>query len=272
MKLIPVIDLQAGQVVHAMRGERARYQPMRSSLAPGSDPLVLAAALLRASGSRILYVADLDALQGRAPQITVLAALLAAEAGCILWLDAGFRDAGEACRLLEQLGEPAARVQPVFGSESLASRAAAQAALAARDRAILSLDRLGDRTLDAAGCWDDPSLWPQRVIAMTLDRVGAGAGPDLPTLAALRQRAPRHTAIIGAGGMRDAADLERAAQAGAAAWLVASALHDGRLSPCRAAPRGLVLLGDDTGGVWGPSINAPPRGHDTMPHDPPSLA
>lgn len=247
MKLIPVIDLQAGQVVHARRGERARYQPVRSSLAAGSDPLVLAAALRRASGSRILYVADLDALQGRAPQTAVLAALLAAEPGCTLWLDAGFHDAGEACHLLEQLGEPAARVQPVFGSESLGSRAAAREALAARDRAILSLDRLGDRILDAAGCWDDPSLWPQRVIAMTLDRVGAGTGPDLPTLAALRQQAPRHTAIIGAGGIREAADLAQAEQAGAAAWLVASALHEGRL----AAPR---------------------KGHDTMPRDLPSPA
>lgn len=230
MKLIPVIDLQAGQVVHALRGERARYQPMRSSLAAGCDPLLLAAALRQASGSRILYVADLDALQGRAPQTAVLAALLAAEPGCTLWLDAGFHDAGEACHLLARLGKPAARVQPVFGSESLASRAAAQEALAVRDRAILSLDRLGGRTLDAAGCWDDPSLWPQRVIAMTLDRVGAGAGPDLPTLAALRQRAPRHTALIGAGGIRGVADLAHAEQAGAAGWLVASALHEGRLA------------------------------------------
>jgi len=231
MNLIPVIDLQAGQVVHAVRGERSRYRPMRSSLAAGSDPLILASALLQASGSCILYVADLDALQGHAPQAAVLAALLAAEPDCTLWLDAGFRDLSQACHLLEQLGDRAARVQPVFGSESLASRSAAQAALAARSHALLSLDRLGDCTLDAAGCWDDTSLWPQRVIAMTLDRVGAGTGPDLP---ALRQRAPQDTLFIGAGGIRDAADLQRAEEAGAHAWLVASALHDGVLSMHRA--------------------------------------
>lgn len=232
MDLIPVIDLQAGQVVHAVRGERSRYRPMRSSLAAGSDPLVLAPALLRASGSRTLYVADLDALQGRDPQAAVLAALLAAEPGCTLWLDAGFRDLPQACHLLEQLGDAAARVQPVFGSESLASRSAAQAALAARSKVLLSLDRLRGQALDAAGCWDDSALWPQRVIAMTLDRVGAGTGPDLQTLAALRQRAPLDTVCIGAGGIRDSADLSRAEQAGAHAWLVASALHGGRLHEC----------------------------------------
>ncbi len=229
MKLIPVIDLQAGQVVHAVRGERARYRPVRSLLATGSDPLVLARALMQASGSHTLYVADLDALQGRPPQAAVLAALLAAEPGCTLWLDAGFRELSQACHLLEQLGDSASRVHPVFGSESLASRPAAQAALAARAQVLLSLDRLGGRMLDAAGCWDDAALWPQRVIAMTLDRVGAGTGPDLQTLRALRQRAPQDTLWIGAGGIRDAVDLQRANEAGAHAWLVASALHDGRL-------------------------------------------
>jgi uncharacterized protein related to proFAR isomerase len=36
-------------------------------------------------------------------------------------------------------------------------------------------------------------------------------------------------AWIGAGGVRDAADLRAAAGSGAAGWLVASALHDGTL-------------------------------------------
>jgi phosphoribosylformimino-5-aminoimidazole carboxamide ribotide isomerase len=40
---------------------------------------------------------------------------------------------------------------------------------------------------------------------------------------------------VGAGGLRDAADLAAASRAGAQAWLVASALHDGRLDPRSAA-------------------------------------
>jgi len=78
---------------------------------------------------------------------------------------------------------------------------------------------------DPAGCWDAPSLWPQRVIVMTLERVGSGAGPDLHTMAALHREAPAAT-LIGAGGVRSPADLARAHEAGASAWLVASALHD----------------------------------------------
>jgi phosphoribosylformimino-5-aminoimidazole carboxamide ribotide isomerase len=231
MKLIPVVDLQAGQVVRAVRGERSRYQPMRSRLAEGSEPAVLARALLQASGSDTLYVADLDALQGHPPQAAVLRALLAAEPAATLWLDAGFGGWASACHFLEQLGDHAQRVIPVYGSESLATRAEAQQALADRPRAILSLDRLKGRDLDAAGCWQDAALWPRRVIVMTLDRVGADAGPDLAAWAAVRQRAPRDAAVIGAGGIRSLADLQAAAQAGADAWLVASALHEGRLQP-----------------------------------------
>lgn len=220
-------------MVRAVRGERARYRPMPSRLAAGSDPVTLARALLQASGSDTLYVADLDALQGCPPQLAVLRRLLAALPGRTLWLDAGFSGQENACHVLAQLGEEAQRVDPVFGSESLAGRAAALRAFAAHERAILSLDRLQQRPLDAAGCWDEPALWPRRVIVMTLERVGSAAGPDLAAVATQRRRAAPGTFVAGAGGIRSAADLQAAAQAGADAWLVASALHDGGL-PVRA--------------------------------------
>ena len=66
------------------------------------------------------------------------------------------------------------------------------------------------------------------MIVMTLDRVGAASGPDLETFARLRAMAADRR-WIGAGGVRDADDLAAATAAGADAWLVASALHDGRL-------------------------------------------
>lgn len=64
---------------------------------------------------------------------------------------------------------------------------------------------------------------------MTLARVGAFAGPDLALLSAVARRAPGRE-IYAAGGLRDARDLEALARIGVAGALVASALHDGRLS------------------------------------------
>ena len=227
-----------GHVVRAVRGNREAYRPIVSQLCAGSDPVSLAQALCEHCASGSLYIADLDALRGGPAQVQVLRAVLDALPDVELWLDAGFADAAAARALGRdlgrelggQLGASPSRLIPVFGSESLASRAALEACFsgADADRAVLSLDRRDGERLDAAGCWDLPQAWPKRVIVMTLERVGADSGPDLETLAEVRRKSPT-TMLIGAGGIRDAADLVRAKAAGAAAWLVASALHDGRL-------------------------------------------
>ena len=78
MLLIPVIDLMQGQVVRAVRGQRQSYRPIVSTLCEGSAPVDIAQALCRRAGARRLYIADLDALLGGAPQVDVLRELLQA--------------------------------------------------------------------------------------------------------------------------------------------------------------------------------------------------
>ena len=243
MKLIPVIDLMQGQVVRAVRGNRQAYRPIASALCVSSDPVTVATILCDHCATNQLYVADLDALLGQAAQAAVLRALLHALPALELWLDAGFKGADAADALLAELGPCALRVVPVFGSESLASRGELQRCFAvdrgaqgSRHHAgVLSLDRRDGQRLDAAGCWDAPALWPQRVIVMTLERVGSDAGPDLETLRDVRIKSPG-SFIVGAGGIRNDKDLARAHEAGAGAWLVASALHDGRLARADSRP------------------------------------
>lgn len=228
MTVIPVVDLMQGQVVRALGGRRSEYRPIVSPLCGSSDPVTVARILCDHCASRQLYLADLDALQGGALQVDVLRDLLREMPGIELWLDGGFTAAADARSLRRALGNAADRVVPVFGSESLASPGSLEQCFSPPGRAILSLDRRGDERLDPAGCWERPALWPAQVIVMTLDRVGSDSGPDLGLLASLQALSPG-TGFIGAGGIRDESDLERARDAGARAWLVASALHDGRL-------------------------------------------
>jgi phosphoribosylformimino-5-aminoimidazole carboxamide ribotide isomerase len=233
MHIIPVIDLRHGTVVRAVRGERQHYRPIESALCGSAEPTGVAARLCEHCATDTLYLADLDALQGGALQAAAIAALLRARPALQLWLDAGFtgRDALRASiAALAAQGADPARITPVLASESWASVDELPAVLAARPQPLLSLDRRRGAALDAGGVWARPSAWPQRLVVMSLDRVGADAGPDLDALAEVRARAPDAT-LIGAGGIRDAADLRAAAAAGASAWLVASALHDGRIAP-----------------------------------------
>ena len=227
-----MLDLAGGQVVRGVRGERAAYRPIVSTLVAGSDPLAIAAALLPPQapgreGGVTLYVADLDAIQGGAVQVETLRGLLGLRDDLCLWLDAGLGGPAAGTALRHALGVDDERVRLVYGSESLVAGSAADA-LADDPQAILSLDCRLARPLDPAGVWSRPGRWPRTVVVMTLDRVGAAAGPDLATLARLRALAPERT-WVGAGGIRDRADLFAAAAAGASAWLVASALHDGSL-------------------------------------------
>ena len=73
----------------------------------------------------------------------------------------------------------------------------------------------------------NPGCWPERVIVMTLDRVGSHGGPDLDRLRAVKSAARK---VYAAGGVRDAADLHALAEAGIAGALIASSLHNGRLT------------------------------------------
>lgn len=223
MEVIPVIDLKNGQVVHARGGARDSYQPIQTPLSPTSTPEDIVAGLLRLHSFRHLYIADLDAIERRGDHDQTCAALAARFPGLELWVDNGIGDPQAATVWLERdLG------YLVAGSESQPDLRLLQA-LHRHDRLILSLDFRGDSFQGAADIATSPALWPARLIAMTLARVGAGQGPDLERLAAIRSMAPDR-ALFAAGGVRGPEDLRSVAQAGAAGVLVATALHSGTLS------------------------------------------
>jgi phosphoribosylformimino-5-aminoimidazole carboxamide ribotide isomerase len=222
MQIVPVIDLMGGVVVHARRGDRSNYRPLQSALTPSSEPLEVIAALLGAAPFCAIYAADLDAILHRGDHRALMARILERFPTLTLWLDAGFSDATQV-RWLR-----ATPIVPVIGSESLTSLDALSGLLESSPRAILSLDTRDDQQLGPAALFQQAQLWPQRVIVMTLDRVGAGQGPAFTRLRSTLAQAPG-TKVIAAGGVRDTHDLEMLEAMGVHAVLLASAIHDGTL-------------------------------------------
>ncbi|KAB2321259.1 hypothetical protein F8A86_05090 [Betaproteobacteria bacterium SCN1] len=221
LNLIPVLDLMNGQVVRARAGRRADYRPLHSALCEGSVPETVVGGLLELYPFERLYVADLDAIQGRGDHGDVLACLCRAHPALELWVDAGFADpAAAAAWQARGVG------RPVLGSESLA-RGPVRGDYP--PGAILSLDFRDTGFVGPAGLAEAAGDWPDDVIVMSLPRVGMGGGPDWARLAGARRLAPG-CRLHAAGGVRDAADLAALADAGVAGVLLASALHEGVLN------------------------------------------
>ncbi|MEM4733246.1 MAG: HisA/HisF-related TIM barrel protein, partial [Candidatus Bathyarchaeia archaeon] len=99
VKVIPVIDILNGQVVHAVRGKRKEYQPLRSRICHSTNPLDVAATF-KAIGFNELYIADLDAITGTKNNLTALKEI-ADNTGLKLMVDAGVDNLEKAKLLLE---------------------------------------------------------------------------------------------------------------------------------------------------------------------------
>jgi phosphoribosylformimino-5-aminoimidazole carboxamide ribotide isomerase len=209
-------------VVRARMGHRDQYQPIKTPLSPTSDPVDVAFGLLSVHPFRTLYIADLDAIEGTGDHWGTLTRLKATFPQLTLWIDNGIADRHRAEDLLDTgLGHL------ILGSETQADATLVRH-FAADARVALSLDFRGLSFQGPPELLDEPACWPQRVIVMTLARVGSGTGPDLERLGAIRRVAPQRR-IFAAGGVRDAADLGLLTRAGIAGALIASCLHDGRL-------------------------------------------
>ncbi|MFZ0092091.1 MAG: HisA/HisF-related TIM barrel protein, partial [Solirubrobacteraceae bacterium] len=113
MRIVPVLDLKGGIVVHARRGQRDAYAPLCSPLVQGCEPVAVARALCAACRASTLYVADLDAIAGEPVDVATLTSLAAVAEP---WVDAGATDLERAATLAR-----AGVARNVVGTESLGS-------------------------------------------------------------------------------------------------------------------------------------------------------
>ena len=219
MKIIPVIDLKDGVVVHAQQGMREQYQPISTNLCPSSDIHQVIEAFLGVYDFDTLYIADLNAITHQGNHDILISEVLTSFPNILFWIDRGY----------QRFSKHPGNYLPILGSECYSDENVKELK-AFNNHFILSLDYSMSKELGAKSLFSNPNLWPDKIIIMTLNRVGSDQGPDLVKLKWFCRQYPLKY-FIAAGGIRNTGDLLALKQVGIKQALIASALHSGAISP-----------------------------------------
>jgi len=234
LKVIPVLDMLGGVAVHAVAGRRDQYRPLKSCICNGSDPLEVASTFKSRYGFKDLYIADLDAILGKEPSLS-LVQQIKNKVNLQLMVDSGVRSIDQALRLLD-----VGASEVIIGTETLPSLDLIEKIVEAvgknritssvdmRDgkifgesKAVRSLSPLGlIRKLEEQGL--------QKFILLELSKVGTFQGLNLTLIREILKTFAGE--FIVAGGVRDIHDLQQVENLGAYGALLATALHTNRIS------------------------------------------
>jgi phosphoribosylformimino-5-aminoimidazole carboxamide ribotide isomerase len=224
-----------GQVVRGVAGRRAEYRPIVSTLTTSADPVDVARALRDHFGTGELYLADLDAIGGAEPAERIYDSLH--NRGFHLWVDAGVRSAADVSAVAAMsVGSVVVGLETVHGPDVLAEAVRR----IGRQRVVFSLDLRDGQPLTDPVPWGADNSWGiaarvmgagiRRLLVLDLARVGVGAGVGTEEFCARLRQAYPQLQIAAGGGIRGDEDVRRLYVRGVDYVLVASAMHDGRLT------------------------------------------
>ncbi|HIE98029.1 MAG TPA: hisA/hisF family protein [Planctomycetes bacterium] len=235
MEIIPVLDILNTVVVRGVAGQREQYHRVNSRLTPSCDPSVIMRAFAEEFDLRRFYIADLDAIQFQRLNRCTIAELARGQTSLIV--DRGVRSAADVEELLDLgVGQVVVALETLDGPDI----ARALVSTFGAEQLVLSLDLKNGQPLTTNPGWStvEPfdialeliDIGLQHMIVLDLAAVGVHEGtPTIDLCRRLRSLLPDGTIITG-GGVSDCSDLRRIEAAGVDGALVASALHDGRLS------------------------------------------
>lgn len=225
-RLIFVMDILNGEVVHAKRGERDRYKPIHhfSTIVSSSDPL----RIIQELKPQEVYIADLNRLMNTADNQNTLKELRNRATETQIMLDYGISvlkdlkfaaDAGIADNFV--LGTETTSVDLL--EEASRSDISVSVSVDLFNNKVLTRDkRLKINPLLLIKKLNEYPI--QDVIVLDLDRVGTKSGIDFDFLA--RAVACSEHNILCGGGVKSCEDITKMEEIGVKGALVATALHD----------------------------------------------
>jgi phosphoribosylformimino-5-aminoimidazole carboxamide ribotide isomerase len=235
MRIVPVLDLLGSQVVRGVAGRRDQYRPLQTRLVEGSDPVSVATAIRSTFGYSQFYVADLDAILNGEPNKSILQALCADRFSLVV--DAGIRRGQDAAPIFDcGVDQVVAGLETLEGPRELTELVRQYGS----GRIMFSLDLRDGKILSNGSAWPSEPFEVARcaieagcteLVVLDIARVGTGGGvPTLGLCKQMRRTFPAVTILTG-GGVRGIEDLRTLDRAGIDGVLIASALHDGTITP-----------------------------------------
>ena len=259
MRIIGVIDLKEGQAVHARGGRRDEYSAVSEAAGTviNGDAVKLASVYFDIFGLNDIYVADLDAIAsavGRGPDapsqgfgevratttpnVAVVRSICALRGN--LLVDGGVATLDEARRVAA-----AGAHEVIVGLETLPSFDSLRD-ICRHYPVTFSLDLRNGISMNNAECMGASpedlarqavAAGAKAIIVLDVARVGGTAGPDTEMLNRIR-RVVTGAALLAGGGVRGLDDLKLLSRIGCDGALIATALHDGRLTTSDVAAAG----------------------------------
>ncbi len=233
-KVIPVIDILNSEAVHAFRGERKSYQPLKSILFKNSNPLDILEVLTSNYKFKDFYIADLDAIINNKPNFNLLNKILEIS-DISINIDPGVVDINDILQFskfdINKL---------IIGLETVKNLDVIRKALkiVGRNKLILSIDMYKEKVISSAKEVKDKSpieiagimeeIGVNELILLDLFRVGQKIGGIPQQYLKIRHKFGGN--IFVGGGIKDYKDLIKYKKLNFAGVLIATALYDGTMN------------------------------------------
>lgn len=233
-KIIPVIDLLRSEAVHALKGERVKYQPLKSKLFNSSNPIKIIEVLRRKFNFQEFYIADLDAIVYKNPNIKLLSKMLEIPHIKIM-LDPGIKNK-EDLFLYSNLKMN----KLILGLETIQNYSVIKESLnlLGSNKTIVSIDMYDGKIISNILSLKNQNpikiidviehIGVKVVILLDLFRVGQKLGGIPPLYLEIRDRFKGD--ILVGGGIKNLEDIKKYREEKFSGILIATALYDGSLN------------------------------------------
>lgn len=233
-RVIPVLDILNNVVVHAVRGFRNEYKPIRSRFINSSN-ISDVIEFYNNFGFQELYIADLDLIINHNCQIEQLKMILSKSKMKIM-IDAGIRNLDD-LKIIKGIGFH----KIILGSETIESLDTIKECIEiiGKESVIISVDMRNNQLmtnnleiskLGIQGFVGELNVMKiHQIILLDMGKVGSKSGCYDELYGKIREKYPNISILIG-GGARNIDDLVYLKEKKMNGVLIASALYDGSIA------------------------------------------